>query len=117
MCVFPEEFFHRPVPSLSSPRQRVDIHIRESLRLCTCKKKKMEGRTKLCFLVVMVLLASPATLADRCEHSRFESLICMRWSCQLECISNNPGKIIEDAYCTVKHGVIRYCNCVKCVKD
>ncbi|CAM0912662.1 unnamed protein product [Alopecurus aequalis] len=78
----------------------------------------MEGRTKICFLIVLVLLASTtATMADKCEKSRFHSLICMRWSCKLECISNHPDKIIEDAFCTVKHVVMRYCNCLICVKD
>ncbi|PNT62429.1 hypothetical protein BRADI_4g03190v3 [Brachypodium distachyon] len=52
---------------------------------------------------------------DICEHIRFKSLICMRWACKLECVDNNPTKIIEGAYCTHKKG-LRYCNCKVCVK-
>jgi hypothetical protein len=39
----------------------------------------------------------------------------MDWHCRLECKDNYPNMIIYDAFCTVKHLVVRYCNCLVCV--
>jgi hypothetical protein len=48
-------------------------------------------------------------------HERFKSVICMDWHCRMECKDNHPDHIIYDAYCTVRHLVIRYCNCFVCI--
>ncbi|KAF7067060.1 hypothetical protein CFC21_072979 [Triticum aestivum] len=76
----------------------------------------MEGRSALCFLVVLTLLAaSPALAAERCEEEHFFSLICMDWLCAQECASQNPDMRVNAAYCTAK-GVKRYCHCTMCYK-
>ncbi|KAE8790357.1 hypothetical protein D1007_35314 [Hordeum vulgare] len=77
----------------------------------------MEGRSALCFLVVLALLASPTLAEQKCYKERFYSMICMKWHCAMECVNQSPELLLKDAHCTTKHVVMRYCNCEMCTKE
>ncbi|VAH85521.1 unnamed protein product [Triticum turgidum subsp. durum] len=60
----------------------------------------MEGKTTLCFLMVLLLVGNCAHAENSCKEHRTLETGCLRKYCRAACNRDYEGHRVRNAYCT-----------------